>query len=236
MSTDCASFSSDVLRLYVINEASAPPRTLDTAILEAGAIWATAGLHLVWTSPPAALDLTDNRTVVVMIQRALKRSPTTLREFPSDPNTSLLGRVPFGEDGPGNLIQMSFEAITALVMGSSYMDTPVARLPDFLQQVLLGRGLGRVLAHEIGHWVVGRGHVHDGLMRRAFGERDLVQTNAPRLPRAWMAARPGVQLARPSRCASPADPAGLAATASGLDAAVRYVCAASRNTACGKTP
>ena len=200
MSTDCAPSSSRVLHVYVINAASASPQTLDTAILETSAIWATAGLRLTWLFPPAPLDLTDNRTVVVMIQRGLKRPPTLSAVPAKDQAMPLLGHVPFGEDGPGNLIEVSFGAITALVMGSSYLDKPVAKLPNFLQQVLLGRGLGRVLALEIGHWLVGRGHIPEGLMWPAFGDRDLLDWNFPRLPRAWTAAGAGVLMARFSRC------------------------------------
>lgn len=200
MSTDCPPSSSRGLRLYVINEASASAQTLDTAVLETTAIWATAGLHLTWTFPPAPLDLTDNQTVFVMIHRRLRRPPTIGVSPAKGPALPLLGQVPFGEGGPGNLIEVSFEAITSLVMSGSYMDNPIAKLPDFLQQFLVGRGLGRVVAHEIGHWLVGRGHMQEGLMRPAFGDRDLVEWNAPRLPRVWTAAGAGVPKALSSRC------------------------------------
>jgi hypothetical protein len=124
-----------------------PPRLRRSTppFLDTSAIWATAGLRLAWTFPPAPLDLTDNRTFVVMIQPGLKRPPTLSAVPSKHPALPLLGQVPFGEDGPGNLIEVSFEAITSLVMGSSYLNKPVAKLPDLLQQVLLGRGLGRVL-------------------------------------------------------------------------------------------
>ena len=134
-----------------------------------------------------------------MIQRGLNRPPTLTAVHSNRPAMPLLGRVPFGEHGPGNLIQISFEAITSLIMGSSYMNTPVARLPGFLQRVLLGRGLGRVVAHEIGHWLVGRGHMREGLMRSAFDAGDLVEGNPPPLPRAWTIAGGGV-LSRSTRC------------------------------------
>ena len=200
MSTDCAPFSSGgAVRLYVVNKAAASPQTLDNAMLETSAIWATAGLRLTWTLAPAALDPTDNRTVFVMIQRELERPPTESADASNGAAMPLLGQVPFGEHGPGNLIQVSFEAITSLVMRSSYLNRPVATFPHFLQQVLVGRALGRVVAHEIGHWLVGRGHMHEGLMKRALGDRDLVESNHPRLPRAWTAAGAGV-IARPLRC------------------------------------
>ena len=91
------------------------------------------------------------------------KRPPTLSAVPSkSPALVLLGQVPFGEDGPGNLIEVSFEAVESLVMGSWYLNKPVAKFPDLLQQVLLGRGLGRVLAHELGHWLVGHGHGRKG--------------------------------------------------------------------------
>jgi hypothetical protein len=49
----------------------------------------------------------------------------------------------------------------------------------------VGRGLGRVLAHEIGHWLFGRGHTAHGLMRASIKRRDLVDRTAPPLPAAW---------------------------------------------------
>lgn len=196
VSRDCPS-SSRPLRVHVVNGAAALPRTLDTAIEETTAIWATAGIRLTWTFPPASLDPTDNKTVVVMIQRGLKRP---VRDVAASP---LLGLVPFGERGPGSLIEVSFDAITSLVMSGTYLNRPVARLPALLQQVLLGRGLGRVVAHEIGHWLAGQGHMPDGLMRPAFGDRDLVDWNAPSLPRAWTAAGADALMDRFSRCEPP---------------------------------
>ena len=65
---------------------------------------------------------------------------------------------------------------------------------------LLGRGLGRVVAHEIGHWLMGRGHTKQGLMRRAFGVDDLVASNVPPLPRTWTAAGSEPLPALSSRC------------------------------------
>ena len=135
-----------------------------------------------------------------MIQRGVKRPPTLSAVPSKSPALVLLGQVPFGEDGPGNLIEVSFEAVRSLVMGSWYLNKPVAKFPDLLQQVLLGRGLGRVLAHELGHWLVGHGHRQEGLMRPSFGGRDLVESSSPRLPRAWTTAGAGVLMTRFPRC------------------------------------
>ena len=193
--------SSRLLHLYVINESGAGPQTIDAATSEAREIWAPAGLRLTWSFPPRPLDLTDGRTVIVVVRRALRRPPAVGAVDSKGSAMCLLGQVRFGEDGrPANLIEVSFEAITSLVMGGSHMYRPVAKLPGFLQQVLLGRGLGRVVAHEIGHWLVGRGHLQEGLMKRTFVARDLVEWNFPRLPRTWTAAGAGMLMARFSRC------------------------------------
>lgn len=195
----CAA-SSRELRLYVINEAGVLPQTLDAAGEEAGRIWATAGVRLTWTLAPAPIDLADSHTVTVVVRRALKR-PATVAAVPSKGHAMpLLGQVRFGEDGqPASFIEVSFEAIMGLVMAGSHMDRPVAKLPVFLQGVLLGRGLGRVVAHELGHWLGGRGHVQEGLMKPMFDDRDLVEWDTPRLPRTWTAAA-GMLEARFQRC------------------------------------
>ena len=95
---------------------------------------------------------------------------------------------------------MSFEAITSLVMGGVYMSRPITGFPDFLQRMLLGRGLGRVVAHELGHWLVGRGNVRDSLMKPSFDDRDLVQSIGPRLPSVPSANEGGVAMTRFWRC------------------------------------
>jgi hypothetical protein len=113
----------------------------------------------------------------------------------------VLGQVQFADDGrPGNLIEVSFQALTSFVKSGSYMDRPIVALPPFAQARLLGRGLGRVVAHEIGHWLMGRDHAHEGLMRPTFGVRDLVESNARLMPRTWTTARSEPLLALSSRC------------------------------------
>ena len=53
----------------------------------------------------------------------------------------------------------------SLVMSGSYMDKPISQLPLSTQGHVVGLGLGRVVAHEIGHWLMGSGHTEEGLMR-----------------------------------------------------------------------
>ena len=113
----------------------------------------------------------------------------------------LLGRIAFGEnDQPGNLIEVSLTALTSRVMGASRHGITISDRPVFIQLPLLGRGLGRVIAHEIGHWAIGRGHTQDGLMKPSFGVVDLVERTAPAVPAGLMEARVCAdRLASPTR-------------------------------------
>jgi hypothetical protein len=155
----------------------------------------------VWTFPPVSLDTTDGRTVVVIVRRALSW-PATVDALNSQARSHApLGWLVFGEDGrPGNLIEVSFQALTSLVMSGSYFDKPISVLPGLAQVHLLGLGLGRVVAHEIGHWLMGRGHTKEGLMRPAFGVRDVIGSEVPPLPRTWTAAGSEPLLALSTRC------------------------------------
>jgi hypothetical protein len=197
----CAPAASHDLRVYLINEAGAAQQTLDAAEAEAGTIWANAGLRLVWTFPPVPLDVSDGRTVVVVVRRGPSRPATVEAADSQGCSHPQLGRIRFGEDGrPGNLIEVSFPALRSLVMSGSYLEKPISALPKLPQTHLLGLGLGRVVAHEIGHWLMGRGHTRQGLMRPSFSVRDLIESKVPRLPRTWTAAGSELLLALSLRC------------------------------------
>ena len=97
-----------------------------------------------------------------------------------------LGRVILvTPDRPSRLIELSLPAVTTSVQAQSLFGRPVRDLPPAARDVAVGRALGRVLADEIGHWLFGRGHTPDGLMRASIKRRDLVDPIAPALPAAW---------------------------------------------------
>src|SRR4029453_1036018 len=53
-------------------------------------------------------------------------------------------------------------------------DGPFERLPNILYDLFLARGLGRALAHEIGHYLLGTSrHTARGLMRAHFSPVEL---------------------------------------------------------------
>lgn len=186
------------LRLHVLNEAHASRESLDVAMREAAEIWAGAGLRLTWFEGMSTADATTERPVIVMVRRVLVSAPANAesRAHARPP----LGWVPFGDDGPANLIEVSLSAITSLVMGGWHGGRRIADLPTVWQEPLVGRALGRVVAHEIGHWLVGRGHTAEGLMKAAVGRRDLLERAAPVLPTAWTDAGAAELLGASARC------------------------------------
>ena len=163
----CAAASPRVVRLLVVNEAGVAPAALDAAVAEAGAIWTEAGVRLDWTFAPASFQRTDDDTVVLVIRRALRTPPAPGGTAPSPSHA--LGRVSFAVDGrPANMIEVSLDAVTSLVMSGSQFDRPIPTLPLVNRLAMVGRGLGRVVAHELGHWLAGRGHVPFGVMKAGF--------------------------------------------------------------------
>ena len=195
----CAATSLRVVRLLVVNEAGVAPAALEATASEAGAIWAEAGVRLEWTFAPTSFARADDDTIIVVIRRALRAPPASSQTEP--PASHALGRISFGIDGrPGGLLEVSFDAVSGLVMKGSQFDRPIPRLPSANQLELLGRGLGRVVAHELGHWLGGRGHMPFGVMKPGFQTSDLVDSIMPVLPPAWRALLGGAVQARSSRC------------------------------------
>jgi hypothetical protein len=99
-----------------------------------------------------------------------------------------LGRViRVSEDRPTRLIEVVFPAVVASVRDQMAFGRPLRELPSVARDAVIGRALGRVAAHEIGHWLFGRAHAPEGLMRASIRRRDLVSLEPPALPDGWPA-------------------------------------------------
>jgi hypothetical protein len=175
------------LRIHLIDGAGVVPRTLDDARAEVGRIWTTAGLRLTWTVPPMGFDPTDPETVIVVVRRRLSRHSGVRSDSSRGVPDPALGWILIDGDDKRGVVEVSIDAITAIVMEGALGDKRVPDLPRQTQRDLLGRGLGRVIAHEIGHWRMGREHVRAGLMKASLNARDLIDWAAPPLPRGWTA-------------------------------------------------
>ena len=154
--------------------AAMPPRELLAMRREAEAVWKPYGVALTWfhsagraLTPPGLQDvLTISRDDPA--DRLASRTPAARR----------LGSVLFleGSDTAENIVALSVEATRQTVEQARWANGRVADWPASLREELLGRALGRVLAHEIGHYLlVWRAHAPDGLMRAAFYGEALIQ-------------------------------------------------------------
>src|SRR4051812_31067824 len=125
------------------------------AIGEAAGIWAPYGIVIegVGTAkPPADAPLL---TVAVI------STPAATRE------AVVLGTIEFGADGvPEPRITLRLDEILRFVAAARIGGAAEWQWPRLLREQVVGRVLGRVLAHEIGHYVLSsRQHTSSGLMR-----------------------------------------------------------------------
>jgi hypothetical protein len=129
----------------------------DTSEHEAAAIWKVYGVDLEWTDAGAGPAL----CLDAVVERERKYDALSL--------PGVLGHVTIAPDRQAPIL-ISFDAIDALVGPSDL----IKMLP---RDLAIGIVLGRVLAHEIGHVLLGSPAYHDrvGLMRPHFMSDDLVR-------------------------------------------------------------
>jgi hypothetical protein len=77
---------------------------------------------------------------------------------PGTASLDILGRAFVSSDRPGNLADVYFRTIESLA-NREHIQTGVV--------------MGCVMAHELGHLLLGPGHVHDGIMRSAWNHNDM---------------------------------------------------------------
>lgn len=188
------------LPLVIGNEADVPAVSLDAAVEQVQAIWATAGVRFVRIQPTGGPLPSLRRQVPVVIKRALGTPITLPGSTARHVGKPLAWTGMDGEGHPAGRIEVSFEAVTAVVSEALYFGKPVRSFPAHAQEYLAGRALGRVLAHEIGHWLFGRAHTRDGLMRVGLTGDELISPRVPALPADWTAPGNDRPLANSSHC------------------------------------
>ena len=179
-----AAACSATLPLVWIGATDMPPATLAAAEAETSKIWAEAGIAIAWARGDAGRGIRHG-DVLVVLRSALPRASN-----PDTPHRTrrVLGRVIRESDTrPGRLIEVALPAVLASIDGLSPFNRRFGDLPSGVHEVAAGRALGRVVAHEIGHWLFGRGHTADGLMKAAIARPDLIALVAPPLPLDWPA-------------------------------------------------
>jgi hypothetical protein len=148
-------FATLVLRMVLV---FADPRAIDAAVTHEAVVEAAA----LWAPYQLVLERSACRTgggapelVVEFASAAMARS------------TTVLGTVAFGPDGtPEPRVTLFLDEVLRLMAGARLFGSEAWQWPRLLREQIVGRALGRILAHEIGHYVLSnRQHTQAGLMR-----------------------------------------------------------------------
>ena len=129
------------------------PSILDAARTEAAAIWAPQGIAVMSGDAPCAWDAVV--LTVNLVEHVDRRPKGTLGSTVFDGN---------GE--PVAALTIYLDAVRLFIAASRVLGVPERSWPRRMRDEVTGRVLGRVLAHEIGHYVLkSRTHSASGLMR-----------------------------------------------------------------------
>ena len=141
---------------------------LGLAVDEVRKIWSDA--HVEVTSGPYSEQRVPD---VASISVRILRSSLPLKA--GAVRTTLAWVTPGGSGRPAPMVLVSLPAVTETVMGADALDRPVEKLTHELRDRLIGRAIGRVTAHELGHYLLENGgHRDRGLMRAAYSPSELV--------------------------------------------------------------
>jgi hypothetical protein len=154
------------------------PREMRALVREASALWQTAGVRLTWIESPAARALPHQALVLEVVCDEVETTVV-------DDGHLRLGSTAFRDGMAEPVLRISMGSVRGLVDRTRWSGQRVDDWPPAMRQELVGRALGRVLAHEIGHFLLAwRRHTPRGLMRAEFDAVELLQTDrrAFRLP------------------------------------------------------
>jgi hypothetical protein len=142
-----------------------------TMLREADAIWRTHGVALVALAPEQTVaPPTADLRLVVTLDRTSKRPPAAGR-------SERLGAILFDDQNvPATTLTIEVGAVEATIAHTRWGGRPFDQWPPAWRDALVGRALGRVLAHEIGHYLLAsRLHTAEGLMRASFDGDELMR-------------------------------------------------------------
>lgn len=155
-----------VVNIVIDQSGALTSKQCQLAVTEMADIWRDAGVEVVsrptgepWSRNEAAVSL---RIVTFSINGKARGEP-------------ILGWA--AVEGGGRMIPVVFVSLSALRLTLAHADVggiPFKRLTSDLRSQLTARAVGRIAAHELGHYLLRRaGHRKKGLMRRSYAARDL---------------------------------------------------------------
>ena len=189
--------SVEPVRVRILDSVGLPDDVRTAVGREVATIWSVTGLQV--DTQNGALDGTPQHpaTLFVLLRSQsplagvatgpihdgsrsaqLKRPATDLATAPLDGPIGLAW-IPFKGNVPERVIFVSVDSVRQLLSTFSYGGRHFDRCTSRLMRTLLGRALGRVVAHEIGHFLYGAAHTRMGLMKPALDDVDLLGEQSP---------------------------------------------------------
>ena len=134
----------------------------------ASTLWRAAGVDVRWSPDPVpGDDPAGGAHIRVAITADLGPS--------SVPAPRPMASIEFVDKKPTTSIDVYPREVRKLLDVYVLDDRPLSHRPLAMQEHLLGRVLGRAVAHEIGHFVfASTGHARSGLMRAAHRVNQLI--------------------------------------------------------------
>lgn len=152
----------------VDQSANLSPLQLQLAIDEVRKIWREAGVTI--SSGRYGEPHLGVGEATISLRILLASLPVV-----NDADRILAWVTPAKQGGTAPLLFVSWPAVVEMVSGAVALDRPVASLTKALRDRLIARALGRVAAHELGHYLLqNASHETNGLMRPQYSANDLV--------------------------------------------------------------
>jgi hypothetical protein len=143
-------------------------QAIDQMVRETQQIWSSLDVRIVWNdSPRGSLAGADGGLIVFLEEQSAPPAQQI-------PVLASLGQ-PLDPCG-GALAHVWVRNIRGFTESVVVGGKRFENLPNALADVILGRALGRALAHEIGHYLLGTGqHASHGLLRSTFEPYELLE-------------------------------------------------------------
>jgi hypothetical protein len=168
--------------VMVITAADMSSQLVARVLAEADAVWRPSGVSFVWRRVPSVVPSTQ-------ASESGPSVPTTLRVVIGTgvgvgrDGRLALGWILFdGVSDPEREIYLSLANARAMMDESRGVIGIVDQMPIVQRETLLGRAIGRALAHELGHYLLAsKVHTKYGLMKAALTAVELFMPDASTL-------------------------------------------------------
>ena len=163
--------ASEEMNVAICNPAGISETVVSQAKAEAEAVYRSAGVRIVWRDS-AEFSIAASREGAPWFFIRLRNDNLPRSLGPA--SLDVMGRA-FAEDHGGYMADVYFQAVQATSKLYLYGDTGVL--------------LGFVIAHELGHLLLGPGHSLAGVMQAAWGLKQMCDMRQRRFKFPWDSAR-----------------------------------------------